>query len=261
MSGTNNNIGQNWLLLRGLARESGHWGDFIPQLQSHFPNSKISVLDLPGTGQFHQENSPNNIKAITEITRQRALERGLLDQPITLFAVSLGGMVAWEWLSSFPEDICGGTLVNTSFANLSPFYQRLKGSCYPQFISLLGKKDLLDRERAVLQLVSNNRSNDEPISIKWADIQTQRPITLKNCFQQIMAAATFKPTTAQPTQPILLLNSIKDRLVSVHCSEAIQQHYQLPIQQHPWAGHDLTLDDPQWVIQQLQQWTAHVTHN
>ena len=50
----NKALGQNWILLRGLARESAHWGDFIPLLQSTFPDAQLTLLDLPGTGRFHQ---------------------------------------------------------------------------------------------------------------------------------------------------------------------------------------------------------------
>ena len=55
-----NNVGQNWLLLRGLARESGHWGDFVNQLQVAFPKATINTLDLAGTGQFHHQKSPKS---------------------------------------------------------------------------------------------------------------------------------------------------------------------------------------------------------
>ncbi len=261
MSGTTKPIGQNWLLLRGLARESGHWGNFIQQLQKAYPYAKISVLDLPGTGEFHSINSPCSIKAITQVTRQHALERGFINQPITLLAVSLGGMVAWEWMRNYPSDICSSALINTSFANLNPFYERLNGASYPQIISLLSKKDLITREKSILKLISNNRDYDEPISIEWANIQSERPISIKNSLRQIYAAATYKPITQSPSQPTLLLSSIKDRLVSAKCSFAIQQKYQLPIQLHPWAGHDLTLDDGRWVISQLQKWTTAVTHH
>jgi len=35
-------------------------------------------------------------------------------------------MVAWEWMRNYPDDICGASLINTSFADLSPFYHRLR---------------------------------------------------------------------------------------------------------------------------------------
>ena len=43
-----NKIGTNWLLLRGLAREAEHWGEFRTTLQSEFPSAHISTIDLPG---------------------------------------------------------------------------------------------------------------------------------------------------------------------------------------------------------------------
>lgn len=254
MPGTNNPIGQNWLLLRGLARESAHWGNFIQELQQAFPEANISVLDLPGTGQSYLDNSPKTISDITKQTRLKALEKGLLNQPITLLAVSLGGMVAWEWLKTYPNDINGACIINTSFSNLSPFYQRLRWQCYPNFLAIIAQQNIQQRERAILQLVSNKRDHDEIVSHEWANIQNQRPISLKNSFKQIIAAATFKPDHIKLNSPTLLLNSKNDKLVSSVCSEKIHQHYQLPIHYHPWAGHDLTLDDPKWVATQLQDW-------
>lgn len=71
-----NNIGQNWLLLRGLARESGHWGDFVSRLQREFPQATINTLDLPGTGRFNNLPSPNTIENIVKFTREQALQSG-----------------------------------------------------------------------------------------------------------------------------------------------------------------------------------------
>lgn len=254
MPGTNNTIGQNWLLLRGLARESAHWGNFIQELQQAFPDANISVLDLPGTGQSYLDNSPKTISDITKQTRLQALNIGILNQPITILAVSLGGMVAWEWLKTYPNDINGACIINTSFSNLNPFYQRLRWQSYPQFLALITQQNLKKRERAILQLVSNKNDQDEVVSNEWANIQHQRPISFRNSFKQIVAAATYKPDLSKPNCPTLLLNSKNDKLVSSVCSEKIHQHYQLPIHYHPWAGHDLTLDDPKWVTTQLQDW-------
>jgi len=249
-----NNPGKNWLLLRGLARESAHWGSFIQTLKTTFPDAKITTLDLPGTGNFYREVSPYNIKAITDATRQQALNKGLLQQPITLLAVSLGAMVAWEWMHTYPNDICGASLINTSFANLSPFYHRLRWQSYPKFSALLSKSNILEREKSILQLVSNRRDQDNQISLEWAQIQNQRPINLQNFFRQIIAAASYRPNYSKPKQPILLINAMGDRLVNPVCSEKIQEKYQLTISRHPWGGHDLTLDDPEWIALQLKEW-------
>jgi pimeloyl-ACP methyl ester carboxylesterase len=250
----NKNLGQNWILLRGLARESAHWGAFVPLLQSTFPDAQITLLDLPGTGCFHQETSPSTIQAITDRVRRHALDHDLIQQPATILALSLGAMVAWEWMRSYPEDICGATLMNTSFADLSPFYQRLRWKSYRKFVALAMTRDLHHRESKILQLVSNRRNRDEQICQVWEQIQNERPISLKISFRQIIAAASYRPGDIKPKQPVLLLNGQGDRLVSPACSEAIHKKWNLELRRRIGAGHDLTLDDGAWVALQLKEW-------
>jgi pimeloyl-ACP methyl ester carboxylesterase len=250
----NSKVGHNWILLRGLARESAHWGDFIPLLKATFPDANVTMLDLPGTGCFHKETSPHTIKAITDAVRRHALDNGCLQQPVTILAISLGAMVAWEWMRRYPDDICGASLINTSFAGLSPFYHRLRWQSYGKFAALVMKRNVRSRETAILQLVSNVRDQDEQISLAWEKIQNQRPISLKNSFRQMIAAASYRPGDIKPGPPILLLNGKGDRLVAPICSEAIHKKWNLEIRRHPWGGHDLTLDDGAWVALQLKDW-------
>ncbi|MCX7096411.1 MAG: alpha/beta hydrolase [Methylococcales bacterium] len=251
-------IGQNWLLLRGLSREAAHWGDFIPQLQAAFPDARINVLDLPGTGRHYQATSPKTIPAIAASVRSEALANGLLAQPVTLLALSLGAMVAWHWLQNHPDEVSGAALMNTSFADVSPFYQRLRWQSYRDFIALTMTRNIPQREAKILQLVSNRRQHDEQLILAWAKIQQQRPISLGNSLSQIMAAARFKPGSSKPSQPVLLLNGQGDRMVSPACSEALHKKWGLPLQSCAGAGHDLTLDDGAWVAGQLQAWVQAV---
>jgi pimeloyl-ACP methyl ester carboxylesterase len=254
--GMNNQLGENWILLRGLARESAHWGCFVPLLQSTFPDARITTLDLPGTGRFYHGESPNDIKAIAQLVRGHGYELGLLQQPVTLLALSLGGMVAWEWLHNSPEECCGAALVSVSFAGLNPFYERLRWQSYGDFFPLLMERNHDKRELAIAQLVNNNRALDAQIACAWAQIQKQRPISLRTMFNQLLAAATYQPNLAKPSQPILLLNAKGDRLVAPSCSENIQKKWDLELRTHPWAGHDLTVDDGAWVALQLKDWAS-----
>lgn len=52
---------------------------------------------------------------------------------------------------------------------------------------------------------------------------------------------------------MLLLSSDPDQLVSSQCSRAIASVWQRPLVLHPFAGHDLPLDDPQWAADQVAQ--------
>lgn len=256
----NDTLGQNWVLLRGLARESGHWGAFIPTLKAAFPNARITLLDLPGTGCFHRETSPGTIAAITRQVRAQAAAQGTLQQPVTILALSLGAMVAWEWMRQYPEDIDGAILMNTSFADLSPFYQRLRWQSYKDFAALALQRDLQKREAAILRLTGNRRHKQHQTVLAWKKIQQQRPISLKNSFRQIIAAATYRPGHGKPKQPVLLLNGLGDRLVAPACSEAIHKKWNLELRRHPWAGHDLALDDGAWVIKQLRDWLGNLAN-
>ena len=252
----NKGLGKNWILLRGLARESAHWGDFVPLLQSTFSEATITTLDLPGTGRNNKGKSPKTIQAIAETVRGEALQSGLLQQPVTVLALSLGGMVAWEWLHNYPDDICGVVLISTSFAGLNPFYERLRWQIYGKFFKLLMQKDPYQRELAISQLVNTRQGQDGQLAKEWEQIQKLRPISPGNMSRQLLAAATYKPNPAPPTQPVLLLNSDGDRLVSPNCSKAIQHKWQLELRTHPWAGHDMTVDDGNWVTAQLKEWVA-----
>lgn len=253
-----NNMGENWLLLRGLSREAAHWGDFLPSLQARFPSAHIHTLDLPGTGSRFQETSPCTISAITQSVREQALAEGILNQPLTLVGLSLGGMVAWEWMLNYPEDICASALINTSLANLSPFYQRLHWQSYPNFFKLITQANRQKKELAIIKWVANRRDRDQEIAQEWAEIQTMRPVSFANTVRQITAAAKYRPENTKPQAPILLLSSRGDRLVAPACSDAIQTKWHLQMATHPWAGHDLTLDDGNWAADRLQQWVEQL---
>ncbi len=251
----NEHLGRNWILLRGLSRESAHWGDFVPLLQATFPDARITALDLPGTGRYYREVSPDTISQITHKVRAQAQQAGLLQQPATVLGLSLGAMVAFEWMLTYPGDICGATLINTSFAGVSPFYQRLRWQSLDRLASLLLKRNLRERESAILALVSN-RARDERTVTAWETIQQERPVSLKNSWRQIRAAASYRPCGLRPEQSVLLLNAWGDRLVAPECSVDIYRKWRWHYCSHSWAGHDLPLDDGAWVVSQLRAWVA-----
>ena len=50
--------------------------------------------------------------------------------------------------------------------------------------------------------------------------------------------------------PLLLLAGAGDRLVDPACSRRLARTWQVPLLEHAQAGHDLPLDDPDWVAHQ-----------
>ncbi|MCB0406521.1 MAG: hypothetical protein KDD51_17190, partial [Bdellovibrionales bacterium] len=55
-------------------------------------------------------------------------------------------------------------------------------------------------------------------------------------------------------QPGLIVVSEKDRLASPSCSRALAAHLHWPLVAHATAGHDLALEDPAWLSDQIVQW-------
>ena len=92
----------SWILLRGLLRETRHWGDFPARLQAALPGDRVVAIDLPGNGEALPAAQPAAgwRKWCSSAAAQLALhgEPG----PFNLLALSLGGMVACDWARSHP---------------------------------------------------------------------------------------------------------------------------------------------------------------
>ena len=58
----------------------------------------------------------------------------------------------------------------------------------------------------------------------------------------------------RPMTDALLLASRGDRLVHWKCSSTLEQRWQWTLKLHPDAGHDLVLDEPEWILRQLAEW-------
>ena len=55
-----------WVLLRGLMRDSRHWGGFPQQFQARFPDARIETVDFPGNGLLHDNVSPASVPSMAE---------------------------------------------------------------------------------------------------------------------------------------------------------------------------------------------------
>jgi len=233
------------ILLRGLSREQAHWGDFIGQLQRAVVNP-VLALDLPGVGQALNESSPASIAQMVSLLRQRLTRQ---QGPYHLLAMSLGAMVAIEWAAQYPQEINSLLLINTSAAGLTPFYQRLKWQSYPLVVQALFAS-VQKREQLILQLTANNVRLRQLQLPDWQHIALTRPVRKLDVLRQLLAASRFR-LPQQPACPILLLASRADRLVDWQASQRMADLWQVPLLLHSCAGHDLALDAPDWLLQQV----------
>ena len=249
-----------WVLLRGLTREAAHWGDFPrtlrQALQARQPGVQLLTPDLPGNGQRHREPSPVTVQGMVAACRAD-LQRQGVQGPVVLLAMSLGAMVAAEWAHTAPGEVAGCVLINTSMQPFSPFHHRLRPVNYPSLLRLaLGRMAPDAAERCILRLTSNHVGPLSGVITDWAQAREQRPVQPGNALRQLLAAARYRAPRTPPPVPLLLLRSARDRLVHPRCSIALAEAWQRPLITHPTAGHDLPLDDPRWVMQQVLAWWA-----
>ncbi len=238
-------------LVRGLARETAHWGDFINQLQNLDGVASVTGLDLLGAGRYHKLTSPITIGENSEFLLSQIPMTG--DRPRVIISVSLGSMVAVEMAQRAPQMFSQIFVANTSFANLSPLHHRLQLEAFKRFFKISKSRTLQDRESEVLKMVSRDRGKHEKVLAEWVAIAEKRPMALKNFVRQLLAAATYRIADDPPDVPIVVLRSMGDQMVDPSCSQKLAEHWSLPLKTHPSSGHDIFIDDPQWVLDIIKE--------
>ncbi len=255
-----------WLLLRGLVRESRHWLDFPDFFKANVRSSdgstEVVLLDLPGFGTQNDAVVPNTIDGFVDDMRARLREQVPEGEKIGIVAVSLGGMVALNWLSRFPDDFVCGVVINSSVGDLSPVWQRMQPANWPTIFRAPFMKPLA-RERRILSRTRHLGDLDKDAQ-RYADIAQQTVPKPKNAVAQLRAAIAFSSPTKIDV-PTMVLVSKGDALVSWRCSDAIAKRLSLPLHIHEGtgreaAGHDLPLDAPEWVCARINDFVTENAH-
>lgn len=244
-----------WLLLRGLTREQGHWGDFPRQLAAGLPaGSLVLTPDLAGNGTRCHERSPASVPGLLAALRTDLHAQGA-QPPFHVIAMSLGAMVTVEWAHRHPEELHDAVLINTSLKPHSPMWHRLRPRWWPTIARLLlSGATPLQWEQTILSMTTRHPVDPDATIARWLHLRQAHPVKTGNGLRQLWAAARYRAPDAPPPVPVLLLNGQGDRLVSPACSTALAQRWAAPIVRHPTAGHDLPLDAGPWVLQQVSHW-------
>ena len=244
-----NEQNQKWIFLRGLSRGKGHWSFFPEYFRKKFPQTQIEFLDLPGNGDRFDELSPLRLDDYVEDLRSRS--ELLKETKVNLLSISLGSMIAVTWAQKYPQDFLSLTLINTSFQGLPP-WKRFNLLALPKFAQVPFVKSPWEKETLISSVVCNSIENRNKALPDLAQ-QTQRShFRWPNFFRQIYAAAQAD-FSVKPSVPVLILASQKDRLVSVDCSLALGKKWNITPYIHPAGGHDLPIDDPDWIIERIEE--------
>ena len=241
----------DWVLLRGLAREAGHWGDFVDRLQALVAPARVVAIDLPGAGAARGVAVPWRVDGLLAHVQAEA-ERLGLRRPLNIVGLSLGGMVASRWAQRAPQCLTQVVLINSSLRPHARLHERLRLRAWWPLLGVWAALDDAAAERRVLRLTSAGRREDgDAVLAQWVSLRQRHPVARMAALRQLAAAALHRAGPRPPGVPVLLLASQGDRLVDPVCSQRLAQAWQCPLVLHPWAGHDLPLDDAQWVLDQL----------
>lgn len=249
--------GPSWVLLRGLSRESGHWGVFpehlLRELRALQPQSQLVMLDLPGNGALRRQASPTQVSAIVDACRAELQRRGVTG-PVSLVGMSLGAAVLSDWANRYPGEVDAGVLINPSLRPFSELFRRPRPLNYLGLLLLsLSRFGARLREERVLMMTTRLTSPQTVID-RWVELQRQHPLGVRNTARQLLASMRYRASRTRPSAPMLLLCSKADSLVDWRCSQAISRAWGAPLRLHTKAGHDLPLDDPQWVAGAVADW-------
>jgi len=263
-----------WILLRGLTRETRHWGrlpdalrESLSEAASGLSNSilrdatgdaserpRLLLLDLPGNGEFADRRAPATVAGMVAFVRQLALQTGA-PGPYSVLAMSLGGMVATDWAQRYPEEIERLVLINTSMRPFSRPHERLRPSAWPGLLGVaMHWSDAVEAESGIHRLTCNNVATLGADIDTWTRIRRAAPVSHANALRQLWAAARFTAAQAAPRCPLLILSARADRLVNPVCSTKLAAAWHAGHREHSWAGHDLPHDDPAWTAAQIRVW-------
>lgn len=243
-----------WILLRGLTRETRHWGRLPEALHDVVGEGQLLLLDLPGNGEFARLKSPTTVADMVGFVRLAAWQAGA-PGPYSVLAMSLGGMVATDWAQRYPGEIERLVLINTSMRPFSSMTERLRPSAWPALSGVAQHwGDASRAERGIHRLTCNNVETLGADLDAWSAIRRTAPVSRGNALRQLWAAARFTAGAAKPDCPLLILSSRTDRLVDPVCSGKLAAAWRAKHVEHAWAGHDLPHDDPAWTSEQVRSW-------
>ena len=244
---------KNWIFLRGLARETRHWGKFPQLFAQKFSDTHNYVLEIPGVGKKYNQSAPLDLIRYVDLLREEWNELKQDHQgDWGILAISMGAMIAMTWAKRYPNDFKEGIFINSSAGNLSSIKDRFSVDAMKMVGDLFFKEDYVQREAAILNLTTNKILITDELIKEYAEYSAEFPIKRKNFLSQMFAASRFKVPEKLRFSPIII-NGAKDALASPRCSDILAKHFGVPVFRDEQSGHDLPLDNPEFILEAIEK--------
>lgn len=253
----------NIYLLRGIGRESGHWGQtFLKQMSAHFPEAHLVLMDLPGAGSLYQENALISIEQMADFLHNRYADSlKQLPGKQVLMATSLAGNVALDWVVRYPEDFDGVAMVGATFKGFCPSYKRVQPEAKKLFFEIFFTANIIRREQKFIEINTNRFSDSDSLLLAWVQIQRQHPVTQGTLLKQTLAGMKYHPPKTKPSIPVLIVGSEGDKIPEADCIRAVATHLGGQLAMHPTAGHAIPIDAPCWLSDTFAHWIITTVMN
>lgn len=239
-----------WYLIRGLGREARHWFTFDTQL-SNATGVPVVSLDLPGTGKQLATPCPLSVERIARDLDLSTPTAG----SVGLVGISFGGMVALEAAHLRSRSVSHLVLINSS-SRLSPTVDRLQPLGMLRFVQAVAERDPRRREELIYALTTTtSRERLEHYADHAARIAATAPVSRRTAVRQLLAAARYRPKPVLAS--CLLIAGAHDRVVHPACSAALASFLGGTFIMHPTGGHDLPVEDPEWIVARIRSWLSH----
>ncbi|MDA9793036.1 alpha/beta hydrolase [Bacteriovoracaceae bacterium] len=245
----------NVWILRGLIRENAHSQFFFDRLKKEYPHINFHGLEVHGNGKYYREDSPTSIEKMVEQVRADYLKINECqkDSDNFLVAISLGGMIGVEWMTKNPEDFNKAIIMNSSLKGYSPIFKRMLPINFPNYAKLLLTTSPKEKEEIIYSMIISDKKRHTYLIEHWTEIRKKRPVSFSNTVRQILAGAVYTPPKVAPKTPVVIAVGLGDSFVDPICSINIAKSWQLPLVTHPTGGHDITNDQPEWVIKLIDE--------
>ena len=242
------------LLLRGINSDSRYWLDFPNEFDEDI---KLLIVDLPGTGKNLESKTPLSISEHVKFLRNQ-INPDYLSQGIHIIGLSLGGMIAIQWLSMFPNEIRSVTAMSSTGGKFFSSITRINPInwlklTFSMTIDKIFRTNFFPKNLvSIVTNIPETNARNNWIATKFASLGNESRVSIFSTLRQIIAASRWSPDFSNSPKlgkRVLLLKAKYDRFIPPKAVKKL--HILIPnseLHEIP-GGHQISLSHPDDVIE------------
>ena len=241
------------ILLRGLARWSQHWLGFEDLLAGR--GFRVITLDNRGFGKSEILRGKTFFSVhdmaddVAQVIAKEAPDGA------HVVGISLGAMIGLALASMKPQLVRSLIMVNSSVGSSRIPRISTKAMLAILRILLLGARGY-DSLARVLLGPTTSVETIKKLASTWSSIDRLAGVPIQGLFKQLIAAKGFDGFVemAAVNCPVTIVRCDHDQFVDPRNSDFLQRQIKNSnIINHPTAGHELAIDDPEWFFRVIKE--------